>query len=61
MSSPHINPADLPIWYGHVMLTYAEETTSANDYSVKLSALINDEFGDAANLFVVVVINIEPD
>jgi hypothetical protein len=43
------------------MFTQTEETTSANDYSVKLSALINDEFGDAANLFVVVVINIEPD
>jgi hypothetical protein len=43
------------------MFTQTEETTSANDYSVKLSALINDEFGDAANLFIVVVINIEAD
>ena len=42
------------------MLAQAKEATGPNHDSVKLSAFINDEFRDAADLFVVVVVNIEP-
>jgi hypothetical protein len=56
-----IHPADLAIGYRYVVLTQAKETTCPNYHGVKLSAPINDEFGDAADLLVVVVVNIEPD
>jgi len=43
------------------MLTQAKETAGSNYHDVKLPALINDKFGDTADLFIFVVENIEPD
>src|ERR1700722_14558656 len=56
-----IHPADLAIGYRYVMLTQAKETTCPNYHGLKPSALINDEFGDAADLLVFIVVDIEAD
>src|SRR3984885_5923349 len=56
-----IGPGDLAIGYRHVVLTQTEKATRTDHNGLDLSGLIDDEFGDVADLLLVVVIDIQPD
>ena len=55
-----IYPVDLVIGYRDIVLIHTEEATRPNHNGLELSAAINNEFGDIADLLAVVVVNSKP-